>query len=218
MEPVFTPVFFAAASVMAALSERDLSRAKETTLGLSRKRLMSATQMDEMYRDFVRYSTEESEDYESWASRRGVRLLGEGAGRVVIQIPNGAMKLAKDGYGEDSNHSEVIVWNRSPQWMRELLVPVIDHSLARKTGDRRMGWILMDQVYPWDWSKRIERTTGERILLKRDLDRQRLFLKRKLNPFGIDDIRKSNMSLDGRLMDYGFVSLSAFREEVSRSS
>jgi hypothetical protein len=217
MDPVFASAFFAAASVIASLSEKD-GGAKESSLGLSRQKLMSRSQIDKMYRSFVRYDREEGENYGPWAKRYGVRLLGEGANRVVVQIPNGALKLAKHGHGGDSNYSEAIVWNESPQWMKKLLVPVIWNSGVIETITpfiaRRMNWILMDQAYPWDWSKQVERTGDEKAALRRDLDRQRRFLQKRLGPFGIEDIRKANMSLDGRLMDYGLVHLSAFREAV----
>jgi hypothetical protein len=217
MDPVFTTTFFAAASVIASLSEWH-TREKESSLGLSSQKLMSTSQIDELCRSFIQYSMEEGENFEPWANQHGVRLLGEGASRVVIQIPNGALKLAKHGYGGDSNYSEFVVWNESPQWMKELLVPVICHSemieIITPFIARRMNWILMDQAYPWDWLKHVERTAAENVLLKRDLDRQRRLLQKKLDPFGIEDIRKSNMSLDGRLMDYGLVDLTAFRKAV----
>lgn len=219
MDPVFATTFFAAASVIASLTERGAVDLERPTLGLSNQRLMSIPQIEDLFRSF-RQEYREGEECERWADEHGIRFLGEGANRAVFQIPNGALKLAKHLNGGTSNFYEATIWEESPGWMKKLLVPVISHAVRDTDflGRGAMGWVLMDQAYPWDWSSRIKVASENRIELRRDLDRQRRHLQKRLGPFGIEDIRKANMSLDGRLMDYGLVNLPTFQRAVREDS
>lgn len=199
---------------MAALSSEASGReSPESLLGLSPDRLLSREQIYELCRDFLdsfgirqSYPGEVSDDdAKEWASGfTGVKFLGSGANRVVFQVPNGVLKFPSHHYGGISSCNEALVWKAAPEPIRELLVPVVDASRRDRTlYGWSVDWILMDQVIPWSDADRVKMSPQQRKKLTQELSRRRYFLQKRLHPFGISDIRKANMSLDGRLMDYG---------------
>lgn len=212
MEPVSLGI---AASILAALSSEASGReSPESLLGLSPYRLLSREQINELYRDFSdsfsmaiigEYASVSNEEAMEWASGFShVRFLGSGANRLVFQIPNGVLKFPAHRYGGISSCNEERVWGYAPRSIRELLVPVVDASPKFRTPyGWSVNWVLMDQVIPWSDADRVKMSPQQRKELTKELNRRRYFLQKKLNPIGISDIRKGNMSLDGRLMDYG---------------
>lgn len=206
MEPASLGI---AASILAALSVEPDQEPPERLLGLSGDRLLSRERLHELYLDFSAsfssafvVSDEEAREWASEFSR--VRFLGSGANRVVFQVPNGVLKFPAHAYGGVSSRNEAMVWRHAPESIRALLVPVVDSSPEVITPyGRSVDWILMDQVIPWSDSDRVKMSPRQRKKLTQELNQRRYFLKKRLGPLGISDIRKGNMSLDGRLMDYG---------------
>jgi len=127
-----------------------------------------------------------------WARAHRVTYLGAGAQRAVFGVPGGALKIAFSmERGGEANKNEAMVWAGAPADIRRYLVPVLADSGMKLGGG---AWILMERVA----------ASGRGTLPEAAVTR--------LTACGIGDIVSRNVSDDGRLLDYGWVARSYWRE------
>jgi hypothetical protein len=122
-----------------------------------------------------------------------IEYLGHGRDRSVFRIPEGALKLEHhEGLGR-FNLLEVDFWRRAPVQIQPYLVPVLD---AAEDG----SWLLMEEVEVAPHSSRLPRD-----------------VELGLKACGVGDYSKgTNLSVDGRIVDYSFVRSQADRERCLR--
>ena len=125
-----------------------------------------------------RFGRGELED-RSFARRHGITFLGSGLSRTVFRVPEGALKIEVGWAPFDDNETEAKIWSLAPGWLARYLVPVLDHA-------DDYAWILMPEV-----------KVGGRLTQEAE---------DTLIRCGIEDfLTKSNVSKDGRLVDYSFI-------------
>lgn len=114
-----------------------------------------------------------------WADRLGLRVLGLGLRRVVLDLDGVALKLPLDEHGREQNLTEARIWATADAELRDCLVPVLD-------SDPSGAWLTMEKVpanprwarLPWERTHRVKGA-------------------------GILDLSADNISDDGRMLDYG---------------
>jgi len=120
---------------------------------------------------------------------KGLEYLGSGQQRMVVGVPEGALKLT---YGSDpsrfrrANLNESRIWHLAPPTLRERLVPVLDVASDS-------SWLLMERVKIWPEDVRLSDTIGRAELSR-------------LSACGLLDLHAGNFDVDGRLVDYGLIS------------
>lgn len=136
-----------------------------------------------------------------WARRNGVSMLGMGAFRVVLKVPGGALKLdlatqdvpwSKEyvwiAGGKQKptkmNTYEARAWRRASPAARSHLVPVL-------ASDPKGRWLLSEQTVP---SSR-EPTRADRLRLEPVAAHIGMPEKQ---------IKRGNLDVKGRLLDYGW--------------
>jgi hypothetical protein len=124
--------------------------------------------------------------FSSWAKKHRLTYLGHGVDRVVLEIPDGVLKIAYGGNGDGQNLGEVRVWGTAPQGLRRWLVPVLRF-------DPNGRWLIAEKAIP--------SVSGEIP------DSAPLAL---FNQFGLTDFRPENFDVQGRLLDYGTVDWEVF--------
>jgi len=140
--------------------------------------------------------------YRNWegnlvfARDHGLTFLGMGTSRSVFAVPvqfaggarpRSAEIALKIGNSAD-NRSEARVWREAPEWMRDLLVPVLDIAADG-------SWLAMERVEP---------ITEEAFVELRDNLASRR-TRRLLLDCGLLDLGMMNTAADGRILDYAFL-------------
>ncbi len=150
----------------------------------------------------------------AWGEKNGMDLLGSGQSRVVFSWPprtrqsdrksaKSVIKFAFSSYGEAANRWEATIWRDGTPEIRKHLVPVedidpmSDDSPPFATGGR---WLIM---------RRAQVATSI-AALSNDVVRM-------LESCGVIDVRfASNLSQDGRVLDYGMGMLDRWKTSPCR--
>ena len=117
-----------------------------------------------------------------WADQLGLRVLGLGLRRVVIDLDGVALKLPLDKEGQRQNLAEADLWARADAGLRACLVPVL-------SSDPGGAWLTMERVPANPRWARLSQDCVARV-----------------RQAGVLDLSPDNLSDDGRVLDYGLVS------------
>ena len=124
----------------------------------------------------------------TFAKKHKIGVLGAGAARAVFSVPEGALKIEMGWAPFTDNRNEALLWGAAPARVAEHLVPVLAHAQDH-------AWLLMPEV-----------EIGGAVSVQ---------AQGLLDACGLTDFKyhESNVTKDGRLVDYGYVhSYSLFKE------
>lgn len=126
----------------------------------------------------------EDEALRKWARRNRVEYIAAGSGRAVFGVPEGVLKLDFTPEDPNDNLREIRAWRDAPKSARKHLVPMLAFETSY-TGRATGRWLLMERVEP-----------GGQLAPG---------LRYELGRCGLVDLHPSNVSRDGRVLDYAFI-------------